>query len=146
MGCSGLKNKIELDNTYSEIISQKFHNTDSLSVQIIYKELNGCIDLRIGRIDIKQKNGKMIFAHIPTDEQSEYEHFNGKDNGIIDLIIAFEKEAKESKSKCGGIAGGTGYEINLKINQEETNFEFCKEEYDGINKLINQIRILKQKN
>ncbi len=145
VGCSGLKNKNDLGNTNSEIISQKFHNVDSLSIQIIYKELTGCTDLRIGRINIKRKNGNIVFAHLPTNEESEFEHFSGKDNGLIDLIIAFEKEAKESKSMCGGIAGGTGYEIDLTINEEETKFGFCKAQYDGINELVSEIRILEQK-
>ncbi|WMI70283.1 hypothetical protein [Mangrovimonas sp. YM274] len=146
ISCSGSKHKTEIDKTYTKIISQKFKNTDSLEIEIIYKQLSGCVDLNYGRIYITQRNKKMFFYHSSTNEASETEHFSGSINGLIDLVIAFESEAKESNSGCGGYADGTAYEIDLKINNEETKFGFCKEVYDGLNKLVNQIKILKQIN
>ncbi len=146
ISCGGLKNNSNSENNNLEIISQKIQSIDSLNIQIVYKELNGCIDLRIGRINIKTNDEKFVFSHIPTEEKANFEYFYGKNNGLIDFIIDFEKKGKDSKLICGGISGGTMYEVNLKINDEKTKFGFCRVEFDGINKLINQIETLKQKN
>lgn len=102
--------------------------------------------MRIGRININTNDENFVFSSIPTGEKTDFEYFYGKNNGLIDFIIDFEKEGKKSKLVCGGISGGTMYEVDLKINGQETKFGFCKTEYDGINKLISQIETLRQKN
>lgn len=145
--CSGLKNNTEYEKTKFEIISQNFQNTKSLSIQVIYKKLNGCIDLhQIGIINIKTSNTKIVFNHYQTGKKTVNEQFYQKNNELIEFIIDFEKAGKESQQKCGGISGGTKYDVELKINDKKTKFVFCKKEFDGLNKLINQITTLKKTN
>ena len=59
--CSVTKNKVDSKKNYSEIISENFKDTDSLSIEIIYRELSGCTDLQIGKINITQANHEMFF-------------------------------------------------------------------------------------
>ena len=93
--CSVTKNKVDSKKNYSEIISENFKDTDSLSIEIIYRELSGCTDLQIGKINITQANHEMFFFHLSADENHEVEYFSGTSNGLIDLIVDLESESKK---------------------------------------------------
>ena len=134
------------EQKYTEIISNDFKGNDSLSIKIIYKEQIGCLGSYVGKINIKTLNGRLFFSHLSSNQETKSENFWATDKNTIDLIMEFETIGKKSKKRCGGFVGGTGYQVDLWINEKETKFGYCKKEFDGLGILIERITELKEKN
>ena len=133
---------------FSEIISSNLKVNDSIHIEIKYREQIGCLGNYVGKILIKVKAEKLIFCHISSNPKRKFEGFQTANNNIVEIVRDFEINGKKSKKRpCGTIpAEAHGFEINLKINDTETEFTFCKFEYDGLDILLNELVSLKEKN
>lgn len=135
----------ENNKSGAEIISNRFKETDSLAILIMYKEQIGCLGSFRGKIKIKTIDGRIYFSHISTNQDTRNDFFWAQKTNLIALIKDFETTAKKSKSICGGYVGGTGYQIELTINKSETKFGYCKREFDALGNLIERITALREK-
>lgn len=135
-------------DNFSEIISSNINENDLIDIEIKYREQIGCLGNYVGKILLKLKDGKLIFCHISSNPKRKFEGFQTSNKNIIELIRDFEINGKQSKKRpCGIIlAESHGFKINLKINNKETEFTFCKIEYDGLDILLQKIISMKEKN
>jgi len=84
----------------------------------------------------------MYFFHHYDSEKGESEYFNISIDKILEIINHFEVESNKSPS-CGGISGGEGVSVSMKINSKTTNFGFCKQNFNGLDYLLTSIKNLK---
>ncbi|WP_221257884.1 hypothetical protein [Flavobacterium okayamense] len=140
--------QIDEKDIFSEIISSNINENDSIHIEIKYREQIGCLGNYVGKILINVKAEKLIFCHISSNPKRKFEGFQTANKNILKLVRDFEINGKKSKKRpCGTIlAEQHGFEIYLKINDKETEFTFCKFEYDGLDILLQKLVSLKEKN
>lgn len=132
---------------FSEIISSNINESDSIHIEIKYREQIGCLGNYVGKILIYVKAEKLIFCHISSNPKRKFEGFQTVNKNILEIVRDFEINGKKSKKKpCGTIPAEThGFEINLKINDKVSEFTFCKFEYNGLDILLQKLVSLKEK-
>jgi hypothetical protein len=134
-------------DSFLEIISSELKENDSLDIEIKYREQIGSLGYYVGKILIQSKEERLVFYHVSSNPKRKSEGFQANNKNILKLIKDFETNGKKCKEKpCGITRGEHGFGIKLKINDKETEFTFCKAEYDGLDILIQQIVLLKEKN
>ncbi|MAQ41958.1 MAG: hypothetical protein CMH15_13100 [Mesonia sp.] len=120
--------------------------SDSLVININYRVLEGCLGHFRGRIKIKTYDDKFHFFHEYFGDNYTVEVFEGRKENIIKKVEQLEVNSKKSIKSCGGTSGGTAYHFNMCINNsEETEFGYCKSEYDGLAYFLSKMRNLKTK-
>jgi hypothetical protein len=115
-------------------ISENFIDSNSLSIRIEYHDILSCIDDEpLQRIIINIKNNiSTIFVFNSIGSKRLIGPILGS---VLPEVNSFEKKAQEIFF-CGGYDGGHGIKVKLKINGEENNFSFCKNNWDGISELL----------
>ncbi len=126
--------QIENKDLSGDLISSTFINSDSLDIRIRYNDRLGCMEVFSGRIKIGVRKNKFSFSNVSTNKKRMSCHFGGLDKGIIDHLAELESKGKNTPM-CGGTEGNAT-SVKMKINNIETEFEFCSNNWDGIKELL----------
>lgn len=129
----------QIKNTekFNDLISSSFINSDSLKIRIHYMDRLGCTEIFPGRIKISVMKEKFSFSNVSLNDNRISCHYGGMDNGIINCLLTLESKGK-SISMCTGI-DGDATSIKMSINDKETEFEFCSNNWDGIKELVERL-------
>ena len=119
-------------NRGPDILSSKYYESDSVTIQLTYRDLTSCIvDQASERISLYILHGKSFLLHHDTTMRK----IGPIEGSILDEVVAFEENAK-TKRGCGGYVGGHGVLVTMLINGTETEFGYCKDDWDGIGHLV----------
>ena len=118
-----------------EILSSKYYETDSVTILFTYRDVTSCIDDHMSkRISLYILHGRSFLKHHDTI-MSKVGPIEGS---ILEEVVTFEENAK-TKRGCGGYVGGHGVLVTMVINGAETEFGYCKDDWDGIGDLVSSI-------
>jgi hypothetical protein len=117
-----------------ETLSSKYYETDSVTIQLTYRDLTSCIDDQTyQRISLYIMHGKSFLLHHDTTMRK----IGPIEGSILNEVVAFEENAKNQRG-CGGYGGGHGVLVTMLINGTETEFGYCKDDWDGIGHAIEE--------
>lgn len=83
--------------------------------------------------------------HFTTSEILKSEHFKGKDEHVLDYIIALETKAKKEKILCNNLRGDHCFGIELTINDVKTEFMYVlnkEHQWNGLAELLEKLKRL----
>lgn len=133
----------------TEIISHDFRNKDSLSIEVNYTERVNRINSHTGHINITIAENSFKFSHKFNDEFShEFNDesqnlkrksmtYKGVDKGIIAAVTALETKGKKTPLCMN--TNFNGIVMGININGKETIFEFCTNNWDGLQEFIDKV-------
>ena len=136
-------------NKNDEIISSKFKQADSIFISLKYKEGDGCLGYFVGRMEMKIKGGQFGMIHYTTSEILKSDHFEGKDEQVLDYFIALETKAKKERTMCNNLRGDHCFGIELTINGVKTEFMYVlnkERQWNGLAALFEKLKQLKEDN
>lgn len=116
----------------TEILSSKYYETDSVTIQLTYRDLTLCIDDQTSqRISLYILHGTSFLFHHDTTMRK----IGPIEGSILNEVVVLEENAR-TKRGCGGYGGGHGVLVTMLINGTETEFGYCKDDWDGIGHLV----------
>lgn len=125
------------------LLTERFQESDSVGVILQYRDLTSCSDDQLSQYIFMYVNSGE--TRIVLIDSSRSKRTVGPIKGrLLPELKSFEMRAKDELS-CGEYAGGHGIVVSLTINDEEHEFGYCKDRWDGIGELIAAIEIRKGK-
>ncbi len=121
-----------------KLLSTSFLDKDSVIIQISYSEIPNCVESYYGALIIV-KNKNEVFVKHKKPKSHKWNTKNIISDSTILYVQSFERIAKEGETICGGHLGGNGVEATLRINGNETELVYCKDEWDGIEELLSKL-------